>query len=332
MIRKLVILWLALFPAALVYGDSGDVSVSVTPDTSLLRPLEETAQIVIKISDKHGRPVDALNLSVRLTAPQPRPLVSTDFPMIEGTPLVAMELTDVPGMLAWDYAFPIRGSYRLDVSASDTHGRQWNRTLYIEVHEHPAKIAFLTSFIGVLLVLGFIGGRVFSAPTRVLSMLTVAMLMGLNVSAQDTFETSSTGDDAKGRLTVGSPRVGAMSSINWRTPRHRDGGKHPQEVTLKVVHIENAREIFRMDRIPIVEILDLNFQFTDASPHEVTVLSYPKGKLDPTVTKSIVHVTPTKPSFGIRVRPVLLFMVVVLVGLVTGRVSKRRRTLLHRTP
>ncbi len=92
-----------------------------------------------------------------------------------------------------------------------------------------------------------------------------------------------------------------------------------------MVQREKGRDIFRLEPVPTGGTLNLAFQFTDASAHEVTVTAFGPGPEDRTETTRIVHVYSATPSLGIRTRPVVLFLLVVTAGLAAGRISKRRR-------
>lgn len=294
----------------------------MSPDTALLRPLKDAARITIDVegvSEGRRAPVD---LSIRLTAPPPGKLVSTDFPLIEGTRLVEMNLPKVPGTLSWSYVFPIRGEYRLDVSATDGQGGRLERSLRLHVGESRAKMAFLGGFVLALFLLGFTAGRIFSAPAAVAAVIVMALLHspGSNggVGADDR-QTAG----PKGELTVAQPRVGAPSVIRWRGTVPGSEKPVPATVTVKVLQIEKGREIFTLDRVPTDGTLDIAFQFTDASSHRVAVTA--RGREHETEVARTVEVESPTPPLGIRAWPVLVFSLVVLAGLAAGRASKKRR-------
>ena len=300
------------------------IRVQVSPDTTLLRPLKDPATITIDVDGAGERPRGPVDLSVRLTAPPPGTLVSSDFPLIEGTRLIDMNLANVTGTLSWDYVFPIRGEYRLDVSATDGQGRRLERSFAIQVRENRAKTAFLAGFVAALFLLGFIAGRIFSAPAGVAAVLMITLLYGSGLNRGLGAETNQTAG-LKGELTVAPPRVGHPSALRWRGIDPGTGEPVPATVTLRVVQLEKGKEIFTLKRVPTDGTLDLAFQFTDASPHRVLARATAPGRLRATEVARTVEVESATPSLVIRVRPVLLFVFVVLAGLAAGRFSKRRR-------
>lgn len=321
--RLLLLLTAFLWPASpSAQEKDGAISVRLSPDTALLRPLKDAARIIIDVEGVgEGRraPVD---LSIRLTAPQPGNLFSTDFPLIEGTRLIEMNLAQVPGTLSWSYVFPIRGRYRLDVSAADPQGRRLERSFWLQVRESRAKTAFLAGFVAALFLLGFMAGRIFSAPAAVAAILVMALLHG-------TGSDPGLGADARqpagvrGGLTVAPPRVGATSMIRWRGTAPGSEKPVPATVTVRVLQLEKGREIFTLDRVATDGTLDIAFQFTDASSHRVAVTA--RGGQHESEFARTVEVESATPPLGIRAWPVFVFSLVVLAGLVVGRISKMHR-------
>ena len=322
---------LSLLPAVLLSAtlpslvaarmDDGAIRVTVSPDTALLRPLKDSASITIEVGEAGGRARAPVDLSIRLTAPPPGNLVSTDFPLIEGTRLVEMNLPRVHGTLSWSYVFPIRGEYRLDVSATDGQGRRLERSLGLQVRESRAKIVFLGGFVAALFLLGFMAGRVFSAPAGAAAVLMIVLLHGAGPNRGLGADAGQTGG-LQGVLTVAPARVGAPSTIRWRGTDPASAEPVPATVTLSVLQLEKRREIFTLNRVPTDGALDIALQFTDASPHRVAVTATAPGRR--TEVAQTAEVESATPPLGIRARPVLLFFLVVLAGLAAGRFSKRR--------
>ena len=304
-------------------ADNAGIRVQVSPDTTLLRPLKDPATVTVKLDESGRGPVAPVDFSVRLTAPPSGGLVSTDFPLIEGTRLIEMNLAGVPGTLSWEYVFPIRGEYRLDVSATDRQGRRFERSLTLHIRENRAKTAFLAGFVAALFLLGFVAGRIFSAPAGVAAALVLVLFYpGLNRSHGA--ESNQTAE-LKGELTITRPQVGVPSIIRWRGIDPETGKSVPATVTLTVMQLEKGREIFALKRLPTGGTLNVAFQFTDASPHRVTASATAENRQHSTEVAETVEVESVTPALGIRAWPVLLFMFAVLAGLAAGRISKRRR-------
>lgn len=301
----------------------GAIKVRVSPDTALLRPLKDSTTITIDVDGPAGKPRGPVQLSVRLTAPPPGTFVSSDFPLIEGTRLVELNVASTTGTLSWNYVFPIRGEYRLDVSATDPNGRRVERSLTLRVHENRAKVAFLIGFIAALFLLGFIAGRIFSVPAGMVAGCLIMLLFGAasrgNLSAD-------TGHAAglKGELTIAPPRVGAPTTIRWRGTAPGSGEPVRAAVNLRVMQLEKGREVFALHPVPTEGTLDVAFQFTDASTHRVVALATTRGRQAAAEVSRTVEVESATPPLGIRVWPVIVFLAVVLAGLAAGRITKRR--------
>ena len=318
-------LWLAGFAETrAAQEDHSAIRLQVSPDITLLRPLKDFANIAIAVDAPEGKTTGPVDLSVRLTAPPPDGLVSTDFPLIEGTLLIDMTFAKIPGTLSWNYVFPIRGVYRLDVTATDGQARRLEQSFSLQVRENRAKTAFLAGFVAALFLLGFIAGRIFSAPAGVAGVLMIALLYGAGASWSLSAE-SARAVGLNGKLTVTPPRVGHPSTIRWRGMDPGSGESVPATVTLRVVQLEKGREIFRLNRVPTRGTLDLAFHFIDASPHRVSAVATTQGGRQAAEAAQTVEVESATAPLGIRVEPILLFMLMVLAGLVAGRISKRRR-------
>ncbi len=325
-IRKCALFWLiSLATVVTARADTRSIQVQVSPD---VRPLKDSANITVGINGSEKRPARPVDLSIRLTAPPPGGLVSTDFPLIEGTPLIVMDLSGVPGTLSWDYVFPIRGVYRLDVTATDEEGHRWDRTFEIRIHENRAKVVFLISFTAALFILGVVAGRLFTGLAGRAGFFVISLFIGLGASLGMISEPR--GDHGaidragalKSTLTVTKPKVGSLSTIQWRGTDPVTDERVPAVVALTIIQLEKGKEIFRLNRLPTGGSLDTSFQFTDASPHRViaTAVAPEHGHVVDTV--KTVHVDSATPSLPIRLRPVLLFMLVVTAGLAAGRISK----------
>lgn len=294
--------------------------------------MKDSANFTLKLDGAEDRSAGPLDVTVRLTAPPPGKLLSTDFPLIEGTPLIAMDLSGVPGTLSWDYLFPIRGVYRLDVAATDEDRRRWHRTFELRVRESGARAAFLVGFATALFLLGILAGRLFTGVAGRAGLLVIPLLAGVGVSGSLSSEPRGEIGRAgalKHTLTVTAPRAGALSTIRWRGVDDATGKPVPAAVTLKVVQLEKDREVFRLDRLPTDGSLELSFQFTDASPHQVMAIAVTPGQKHEAVTMATVHVDSATPPLRTRIQPVLLFLLAVTAGLAAGRISKRWRTRLR---
>jgi hypothetical protein len=139
-----------------------DIKLKTVPELSEARPSFEPVRIILDLLDSRGDPVSTGRLKVRLSAPAPSRLFSTDFPRVEGTLLVDMTLPVVQGRVQWDYVFPIRGVYRLEAESVGEKGSDVREIFELKVKERRHRFVFLATFIAVLFLFGFIAGRLFT--------------------------------------------------------------------------------------------------------------------------------------------------------------------------
>jgi hypothetical protein len=139
-----------------------DIKLKTVPDLSEARPSFEPVKIILNLLDSGGNPVSAGRLRIRLSAPTPSGLFSTDFPRVEGTLLLEMTLPVVQGRVEWDYVFPIRGIYRLEAESAEEKASGLKKVFELTVKEQRYKFLFLATFLAVLFLFGFIAGRLFT--------------------------------------------------------------------------------------------------------------------------------------------------------------------------
>ncbi len=148
--------------AASVQAEQGEIRYETIPSLGEVRPLSDPVRIALTVLDAERKTVHQGQLRVRLTAPPPGRFFSTDFPLVEGSRLLGMDLPVVQGEVAWEYVFPIRGIYRLEVRADGVDGKEIARVFELGVKENRMKLFYLGSFMAGLFFLGFIAGRLFT--------------------------------------------------------------------------------------------------------------------------------------------------------------------------
>ncbi|MBI2538975.1 MAG: hypothetical protein HYY83_10835 [Deltaproteobacteria bacterium] len=162
-------LFLCLFfsaRAAPAQGAGGEIGMQTFPLLKQVRPLAEPVRTVLIILDSNGRALKKGTAHIRLVAPAPGRFFSTDFPVIEGTPLLEMDLPILQGRAAWEYLFPIRGVYRLEVRAVAEEGTGIERVFDLEIRENRMKLFYLAIFALALFVFGIMAGRLFTGGKR----------------------------------------------------------------------------------------------------------------------------------------------------------------------
>ena len=143
-------------------AEDGEIRIQTTPSLGEVRPHSDPVGIVVSVLGSDGKPLSRGRLNVRLVAPAPAGLFSTDFPLVEGSRLLEMDLPLFQGEAAWKYAFPIRGLYRLELRASGEAGKEIMRVFEIGVKESRMKLFYLGIFTAALFSFGFMAGRLFT--------------------------------------------------------------------------------------------------------------------------------------------------------------------------
>jgi hypothetical protein len=151
---------IVLFSASKVTAAAGPVTVELetVPPLNEVRPLADPTQLVLAIFDAERKPIPDGRVRVRLQAPDSNWPLSTDLPAVEGKRLIDIELAVVDGNADWEYLFPIRGVYRLEVTTFDEKGERAQKIFHLSIKESRLKLFYLASFIAVLFVVGFCMG------------------------------------------------------------------------------------------------------------------------------------------------------------------------------
>lgn len=306
----------ALFLLLSVQAFAADIQVDFSPRPDEVVPLHDVANIKISLEDAAEGPVD---LSVKLWAPPRARFVSTDFPLVEGTELVHMDVRLPKGELDWSYTFPIRGTYRLELEAVDAAGRSFERTVLIEIEENWIKWFFLFAFLASLFVFGLIAGRLFTGHSVFVCLVATAAAILVIPTAR------AAGAEAQSQLTISSPRVGELSTIRWSAADQDQQPFAPAIVTIHITQLEKNQTVFEFERLVSSGSIEIGFQFTDASDHLVEATVAPTSGQEAVRIRETVQVASAEPPLRSRLVPVVLSLIVVAAGLVTGRLSRRRR-------
>jgi len=305
----------AFLPLLSAGGSAADIQVDFSPSPGKVTPLHDLVDITVTVGGGIEGPVD---LSVRLWAPPGGSVFTTDFPLVEGTQLIQMNVQLPKGRLDWSYVFPIRGTYRLELEAVDAAGHSLERTVAIEVHEHWTKWFFLIAFFVGLFALGVVAGKLFSGQSASACLVAATAVLLAIANAKPA------GAEVESRLTVSSPKVGALSTIRWTMASPGQQGIEPAVLTMRIIQLEKDETVFKLEQQSSRDGVEFGFQFTDASDHLVEGSVTPASGREVVAIRETVRVTSGDPSLRDRLMPVLVSLLVVVAGLVTGRLSHRR--------
>ena len=143
------------------------VAFAAEPEVELAVPVniygdDEPVPITLRIEDQEGNPIEAM-VHFTLDASPKRKLISTDFPIVEGSQMIDIQAM-VNGKLSFEkFFFPIRGNYKAKVSVTPTD-KQFSavtKTFNIAVKEKPAEVRNAVLFIFAILALGFVVGLLY---------------------------------------------------------------------------------------------------------------------------------------------------------------------------
>jgi hypothetical protein len=289
--------------------------------------------------------------------------LSTDYPLVENTLLIEMDLVAAQGTAIWEYAFPIRGVYRLEVATLNGAGKEVSVIFPLRIRESKTKLLYLGIFVVSLFLFGVVVGRLFTTPNKerylkvglllVMCALLVAAVKGNEPRVNPVPRTyvrgfgtlpsrgaqnihprahargvlwygvKETGNKGPSpRLEISPSRVGRPSDIQWRLSEGETERLLPGRLTLAITHLEKGKRLFFLDRIPTDGNFNLKFQFTDAAPHRVSSSAEVEG-WGPVLSESNVTVTSASPPWDVTVLTLFLFLCVLALGIVTGRISRR---------
>ncbi len=326
-IKQATLALLLVFCWTTGYAGIAEIRIRSSPDLETVRPLKDPVKISLTAFDLNGNKAEGTSFNIRLEAPTPGTYFSTDFPLVEGTDLIKMQLPATRGEVSWGYIFPIRGTYRLEVNASNEQGGRFKKVFSIKINENRNKLFFLISLLVCLFVLGILAGRWFSTPgNKDILVIAFFLSFGFVTEARAFSESPDLNEphaEMNATLKVTSPRVGQLSQIRWRLYAP-DGNKAVSaKLTLAVTQIEKDRKLFYLKDIPTKGEFSLSLQFTDASQHRVNAIAQ-FGDQRSVMAEKIVSVKSPDPPREKLIGVVLFFVLVTGLGLIVGRISRRR--------
>lgn len=307
-----------------VWAEDLNIYFKTTPRIELLRPFADPVNMSLLITGPDGRPVKQGVVDIRLDAPEPGRFFSTDFPFVEGTRLSEMRMELRQGRANWKYLFPIRGDYRLAVVVRTADGGKASKDFKFYVRENQKKWFALTGFSIGLFLLGLIAGRVF---TGAKSAMIVLFAVALLVESSRAGESPRVEETENAGLEIGGGTVGTPTFVRWFLKNAEIAGKSNALLTLTITHMEKEKIAFEVERIPVGNEFLMKFQFTDGAEYRVAALAEVPGK--PLLrSEKVIGVTAIEPPAKASAPALAYFIGLIVLGLVTGRWTKRRALVL----
>ncbi|MEA5621419.1 hypothetical protein [Nostoc sp. UHCC 0251] len=189
---------------------SSRVLLSTNPPLENILPFEAGTEkeqspvtLTLQAVDAAGKSLENAKISLQILTPNPNPWLTTDFPIVEGTKLLQMNVAAPDGKLEIQQMFPIRGNYQLRMNVSPLVANTFDpyeQTLNFNVRENPIKYKYFAVIAAILLSVGLLGGWVIGgqqelqqgeiAPQSVrlllstLTVIAIVALLVINISAE----------------------------------------------------------------------------------------------------------------------------------------------------
>jgi hypothetical protein len=342
---------LRLLSAAPAQAEQSPLTVDMTtmPVTEAIRPDTDLVRVVLTIL-QHGQPLNNAYLQVEVGAPARSTILSTDFPVVEGTHLLSLASVIHDGTLTFDYLFPIRGTYTFDLTVtpdpknSEVPPTTLRKTLHIR--ENPAEVRNAWLLVSGLFVFGGISGVLLARSAAARGSTSLAVVLAILLGG-------GLGPHVVAAATLQTPQTSATWSLEVQpTPEQATVGEPvqlaivlkkedkifaaPMQVSIDIHHLEDNKAVLHTQTIAPDGATSLRFQFFDGAPHVVTVTAQPiegmalAADVPPLRAVLDMDVTAVHPPAGVQLRLMAILIGVLVVGIMIGgfllpAVKERRR-------
>lgn len=315
------------------------VDFTTSPAANVIGPDTDLVHVALTVKDDRGNIVPGAYLKLRMHSPPGNPFLSTDIPWVENTHLLEYEGYVSNGILTFDYIFPIRGQYRVDVQAGvDASSLPLKTSLPLLIHENGIDVRnisiLLTLLLGFGTAAGFVirrgaGGKEPALAAAVIFLILSLPLFSfpvyadhchraLNAVSAPPLEEQAAVDGMTLNFTM-NPGAGKVGMLNDLTFSLKDAGGRPVPDTVFDVtlwHIEDDKPVFSGRLLGKEGSANLNFQFFDGAEHEVRVTArHAAGEVR---LKRAVEVEAIHPPTVIKIKTMAYFLLVVFSGLALG--------------
>jgi hypothetical protein len=307
------------------WADDINIYFKASPRLELLHPYSDPATLTLLVTGNDGKPVAQGWVAIGIEAPKPGWFFSTDFPLVEGSRLLDMSLPLRQGRAEWKYLFPIRGQYRLNVEFIAPDGRKVNKSFPLAIRENKQKWFFLGIFTVGVFGLGVFAGRIFTgALPNAKRSAAVCLLVSMSCVSWSIEGAAQELGQRKhfGWLEVAPATVGKPSKVRWRLAGEEKAESRAVLITLTIAHLEKAKTVFSVERLPVEGEFEMSFQFTDGAEYRVTAIAYVTGG-QMIRTEQNISVIAVEPPARAMIPAVAFFLAVIALGLGAGRWSRR---------
>ncbi|WP_016952618.1 hypothetical protein [Anabaena sp. PCC 7108] len=357
------------------------VGVSQTPQSQILLstnpPLEKIlpfeagterkqspVYFTLQAVDAGGKLLKNALIKLQISTPPRNPLLTTDFPIVEGTKLLELEAAAPNGKLEFQQMLPIRGNYQIQVNVSPLVANafaSYQQTLNLNVRENPVKYKYFAIVAAILLSLGLLGGWIIGgqeelkegeiAPQSVrlllsaLTVVAIVTLLFINITAEvaeahgdahshknEKIAPSISQSQGMEVKIIGDKlaTVGKLANLSVEV-KDSTTGAAIKDVGLRVkaIALEDNLTVFAYQGFPNQEgKLTWQEQFFDGAPHKVEVeaISLPESNRQfPTMkVAQSVEVEGIAPPIYIRLIGLFYFTAIVGMGMAIGLLIQHR--------
>jgi len=340
------LLWVAIGQAE----DTGvTVEIASLPSQEHLRPHTDLARVTLTAL-LHGKPLSQGHMKVQLTAPLRTPVLTTDYPRVEGTPLLIFDSDLIDGTVTLQYRFPVRGTYMFDLEITPVPGgpgfpsTRWRQT--VRIAERLAMLSHTWLLVG-LCVLGVSTGVLVARFAAARAKRRSQAFMGLLVVCCGALAPLSTVAAHAGHpehAAHGAPeRQVIWGEDGWELEIHsipmpvtvghllqlavwlrKDNAVFPgmTEISITAVNQEAAQTVVETHILARQGSTSQSLQLYDDGPHAIAVTVRPVGGeasswAPPTVMLN-VDVIAGDPPLAVPIRMVAIGLGALLGGMVVG--------------
>jgi hypothetical protein len=341
-------------PPAFAETGQGQVVLTLDPPVRQLIPFEAEAEqqkppprFRLEAQDSQGKVLSRVRMQVKIVTPKTNPWISTDFPIVEGTELLSLDVPAAQGVVEFEQMLPIRGAYQVFVNVLPMQAVPAvpliEQVLTVDVPENPVKFRNFAILAGICILVGILGGtfigksggaEILPEPMRLLLMglalTAMAALIFINVSAESqgghtgmagmAHKMSNTPSLAQDREQVlnlkgaKEARVGTAESFLAKLTDWRTGQPVPSAFEVSVINTEKNWKLFSM-ATPVDDQVRWRQQFFDGSAHRIEVQTPPYRGRPALITKSSVSVEGIAPPPFVRLKALAYLTGFVALGL-----------------
>lgn len=347
------------------------VLLSTNPPLEQMLPFEagterKQSPITLKFQavDAAGKSLKNALMNLEILTPPRNFWLTTDFPIVEGTKLLEMQVAAPDGKLEIQQMLPIRGNYQLKVNVSPivvNAFAPYQEVLNLNVRENPIKYKYLAVVAAILFSVGLLGGWVIGgqeelqegeiAPQSVrllLSSLTIVAIITLifiNITAE--VAEAHGGHNHKPENIAPSVQknqdleikvlgdknatVGKLANLAVEV-KDSNTGEFIQDAVLKVkaIALEDNLTVFAYQGFPNEKgQLIWKEQFFDGAPHKVEIEATPlknsPRQFSPVKVAQLVEVAGIAPPMSTRLISLFYFTAIVGMGMIIGLLIQQRR-------